>query len=251
MGAMLGGNMLPGNVECYAGWACLCVCVLPCPTLPPYPALCLLQEIYQVSPSPPPPASDVPGLPPLQVMCQTSSPPPQVIYQISNCYDLLGDFKNAVKWLEMLSSLAPNDPGVLAKLGAIHARFDDEAKALHYYQVGGDGEGHTHSLQSLPLTLLCPLHTPCPRPPPPPIPPLHDPSCPPFPPPPAPGPPSGGSPCVPCEHGRHLLAGCVPRQERGVREGHAFLRPCVQDTGRQQQQQGQAPRLRQAGRSSS
>lgn len=35
----------------------------------------------------------------------------------------------------MLSSLVPNDPGVLSRLGAIHARFDDEVKALHYYQV--------------------------------------------------------------------------------------------------------------------
>jgi hypothetical protein len=41
----------------------------------------------------------------------------------------------AVKWLEMLSSLVPNDPGVLARLGAIHARADDETRALHYYQV--------------------------------------------------------------------------------------------------------------------
>jgi intraflagellar transport protein 88 len=60
----------------------------------------------------------------------------EVLYQIGNCYDLLSDFKQAVKWFEMLSSLLPNDPGVLAKLGAIHARFDDEIKALHYYQVG-------------------------------------------------------------------------------------------------------------------
>ena len=63
----------------------------------------------------------------------------EVIYQIANCHDLLGDFKATVKWFEMLSSLVPNDPGVLAKLGAIHARFDDEVKALHYYQVRGRG----------------------------------------------------------------------------------------------------------------
>ena len=65
----------------------------------------------------------------------------EVIYQIANCHDLLGDFKATVKWFEMLSSLVPNDPGVLAKLGAIHARFDDEVKALHYYQVRGGLEG--------------------------------------------------------------------------------------------------------------
>ncbi len=59
-----------------------------------------------------------------------------MIHQIATTYDMMGDFKNAVKWFEMLTSLVPNDPGVLARLGAIHARFDDEAKALHYYQVG-------------------------------------------------------------------------------------------------------------------
>eukprot|EP00983_Pelagomonas_calceolata_P102820 1158848-Pelagomonas_calceolata.AAC.12 len=35
----------------------------------------------------------------------------------------------------MLNSLLPNDPGVLARLGAIHARVDDEAGALHFYQA--------------------------------------------------------------------------------------------------------------------
>ncbi len=60
---------------------------------------------------------------------------PQVLWQIALCYDLQQDFKQAVKWLEMLSSLTPNDPGVLARLGAIFARMDDETRALHYYQV--------------------------------------------------------------------------------------------------------------------
>eukprot|EP00955_Chlamydomonas_euryale_P017861 190344-Chlamydomonas_euryale.AAC.2 len=52
----------------------------------------------------------------------------EVIHQIATVYDILGDFKNSVKWFEMLSSLVPNDPGVLARLGAIHARFDDEIR---------------------------------------------------------------------------------------------------------------------------
>lgn len=73
-------------------------------------------------------------------MARSCLPPPasalQVIHQIATTYDMMGDFKNAVKWFEMLTSLVPNDPGVLARLGAIHARFDEEAKALHYYQVG-------------------------------------------------------------------------------------------------------------------
>lgn len=58
-----------------------------------------------------------------------------MIYQIASVHDMLGDYASAVKWMDMLSSLVPNDPGVLARLGAIHARFDDEARALHYYSV--------------------------------------------------------------------------------------------------------------------
>jgi intraflagellar transport protein 88 len=67
----------------------------------------------------------------------------EVIYQIANCYDYLGDFKLCVKWFDMLSSMLPNDPGIQARLGAIHARFDDEVKALHHYMVswGEGGEG--------------------------------------------------------------------------------------------------------------
>jgi intraflagellar transport protein 88 len=45
-----------------------------------------------------------------------------LLAQLAGCYDLAGDYKRAVAMLEMLSSLLPNDPGVLAKLGAIHAR---------------------------------------------------------------------------------------------------------------------------------
>jgi intraflagellar transport protein 88 len=46
----------------------------------------------------------------------------------------MGNYRQAIKWLEFLNTLVPNDPGVLARLGAIHAKYDDEAKALHFYQ---------------------------------------------------------------------------------------------------------------------
>mmetsp|Transcript_1667 Transcript_1667/g.5813 ORF Transcript_1667/g.5813 Transcript_1667/m.5813 type:complete len:220 (+) Transcript_1667:1780-2439(+) len=38
-----------------------------------------------------------------------------------------------------------------------------------------------------------------------------------------------GPPRLPGEHGRHKLAGRLPRAERGVREGHAVLRPRGED----------------------
>lgn len=37
-------------------------------------------------------------------------------------YDTLGDTHNAVEWFERLNMLLPQDPGVLARLGALHAR---------------------------------------------------------------------------------------------------------------------------------
>jgi intraflagellar transport protein 88 len=33
----------------------------------------------------------------------------------------------------MLHSRVLHDPGVLARLGSVHSKHDDEAKALHYY----------------------------------------------------------------------------------------------------------------------
>ena len=35
--------------------------------------------------------------------------------------------------MEYLNSRVANDAGILARLGATHAKFGDEAKALHYY----------------------------------------------------------------------------------------------------------------------
>jgi intraflagellar transport protein 88 len=38
-----------------------------------------------------------------------------------------------VAQFEVLNTQVTHDPGILARLGAIHARMDDEGKALHYY----------------------------------------------------------------------------------------------------------------------
>jgi len=58
----------------------------------------------------------------------------EVMYQIANVYDHLENYRQAVKWFEILNSrIMHHDPGVLARLGCIHSKQEDEAKALHYY----------------------------------------------------------------------------------------------------------------------
>jgi hypothetical protein len=45
-------------------------------------------------------------------------------------HDMIGDSQGAIKWLEMLTSLVPNDPGVLCKLGAIYHRYSETLACL-------------------------------------------------------------------------------------------------------------------------
>ena len=47
---------------------------------------------------------------------------PEVLHCMALAHDMMGDSQGAIKWLEMLTSLVPNDPGVLCKLGAIYHR---------------------------------------------------------------------------------------------------------------------------------
>ena len=42
--------------------------------------------------------------------------------QIGAVLDLLGEPKAATEWFERLHSHLPQDPGVLARLGALHAK---------------------------------------------------------------------------------------------------------------------------------
>ena len=51
---------------------------------------------------------------------------PEVIYQISNIHELMGNTKQALKWYQVLASKLPNDSSLLARLGALCAREEDE-----------------------------------------------------------------------------------------------------------------------------
>ncbi|KDO26432.1 hypothetical protein SPRG_08235 [Saprolegnia parasitica CBS 223.65] len=62
----------------------------------------------------------------------------EVIYQIANLNDMMGNYRQAVKWFNILlscfgSSKCVADPGVLARLGQIHNKDDDETQAFHFH----------------------------------------------------------------------------------------------------------------------
>lgn len=46
----------------------------------------------------------------------------QVVHCLALAADMSGDSTAAIRWLEVLTSLVPHDPGVLCKLGAIYHR---------------------------------------------------------------------------------------------------------------------------------
>jgi hypothetical protein len=48
----------------------------------------------------------------------------QVVHCLALAADMSGDSAGAIRWLEVLTSLVPHDPGVLCKLGAIYHRLD-------------------------------------------------------------------------------------------------------------------------------
>jgi len=45
----------------------------------------------------------------------------------------MGNHKQAMKWYQILISKTPTEPSVLARLGALCAREEDESQALHYF----------------------------------------------------------------------------------------------------------------------
>lgn len=45
-----------------------------------------------------------------------------MVVQIGAVYDMLGDTHSALEWFERLNMHLPQDPGVLSRLGALHAR---------------------------------------------------------------------------------------------------------------------------------
>lgn len=57
----------------------------------------------------------------------------EAAFQVALCHDALGNLPGAVKALEQLNAEAGVDPGVLVRLGSIHAKANDTIRALQYY----------------------------------------------------------------------------------------------------------------------
>ena len=53
----------------------------------------------------------------------------EVIYQLANLYDLIGRHDMSVEWFRKV----PIDPAILARLGTIYAKEEDESQAFHYH----------------------------------------------------------------------------------------------------------------------
>ena len=74
----------------------------------------------------------------------------QVIYQIANIYELLGDIDQAIEWYLQLLGLTPSDPVILQKMGAL---FDNEGDKQQAYQYHFDSYRYFPSNLGLPNTL--------------------------------------------------------------------------------------------------
>eukprot|EP00756_Hemistasia_phaeocysticola_P061375 Hpha_TRINITY_DN4855_c0_g1::TRINITY_DN4855_c0_g1_i1::g.20295::m.20295/K16474/IFT88; intraflagellar transport protein 88 len=58
---------------------------------------------------------------------------PEVVYQLANLHELQDHVPKAVEWFRRLITRVPTDPSVLARLGTIHAKLQDESQAYHYH----------------------------------------------------------------------------------------------------------------------
>jgi intraflagellar transport protein 88 len=80
----------------------------------------------------------------------------EVLYQIAGLHDMMGNYRQAAKWFSILLSCFSDgnksgggaksvaDPGVLARMGQLFSKDDDETQAFHY---------HLESYRYLPVNL--------------------------------------------------------------------------------------------------
>ena len=64
----------------------------------------------------------------------TSQSSGQVVWQIADLFDISNQPRTAIKWFKILNARVPTDPGVLARIGNIYLKEEDEAQAFHYHQ---------------------------------------------------------------------------------------------------------------------
>jgi len=57
----------------------------------------------------------------------------QVLYQLADVSELMGETQKAVEWFIQLLSVVPTDAGVLRRLGQLYDANGDQSQALHYF----------------------------------------------------------------------------------------------------------------------
>ena len=57
-----------------------------------------------------------------------------MVWQIADLFDSANQSRNAIKWFKILNARVPTDPSVLARIGNIYLKEEDEAQAFHYHQ---------------------------------------------------------------------------------------------------------------------
>lgn len=58
---------------------------------------------------------------------------PEIIFQIGNVYELMGDVSAALEWYHQLLGIAQSDAGVLKKVGELYEAKGERQQAFHYH----------------------------------------------------------------------------------------------------------------------
>ena len=77
-----------------------------------------------------------------------------MLYQIADVYYLKQEWRKAIKTLNLVYDYVGCEPGILARLGAIHSELNQEDEALSYYL-----ESHQEFPVDMEVTLQLPNHT--------------------------------------------------------------------------------------------
>lgn len=58
---------------------------------------------------------------------------PEIIFQIGNVYELMGDVSAALEWYHQLLGIVQSDAGVLKKVGELYEMKNERQQAFHYH----------------------------------------------------------------------------------------------------------------------
>ena len=67
---------------------------------------------------------------------------PQSIANFFLSYEKMGNLSSSLEWFNILISVAPTDPGILARLGELFVKTGDRAQAFQYFsEVNRESKG--------------------------------------------------------------------------------------------------------------